>query len=193
MNKERLSDLELVRQYQQGQDASFNVLLERYKRPVYSTIYFIVNNREVAEDLFQETFIKASRYLKENQYLEMGKVSGWFISIARNYAIDYYRKSRRQPQFYETHDNDIMHHRNMIQSSLPVTQMEQKELSRTIRQLILLLPEEQREVLILRHYADMSFKDIAKSMNSNLSTTLGRMRYALINLRKMIEANKVEV
>jgi RNA polymerase sigma factor (sigma-70 family) len=193
MNKERLSDFDLVRSYQQGHDASFAVLVERYKRPVYSTIFFIVNNKEVAEDIFQETFIKASRYLREQNYMEMGKVSGWLISIARNYAIDYYRKNRRQPQFFEAQDNDAMIHKNLMQSAMPVAAIEQKELARTVRQLIRLLPEEQREVLILRHYADMSFKDIAASMNSNLSTTLGRMRYALINLRKMIVENKVEV
>ena len=101
MNNLCLSDTELVRLYQQGQDAPFNVLIERYKRPVFSAIYFVVNNKEVAEDLFQETFIKASTHLKSSNYKEMGKVSGWLISIGRNLALDYYRLNRRRTTFYE--------------------------------------------------------------------------------------------
>ena len=191
MNFLCLSDTELVRLYQQGHDASFNVLIERYKRAVFSAIYYVVNNREVAEDLFQETFIKASSHLKSPNFKEMGKVSGWLVSIGRNMALDYYRLSRRRASLYELKENDQVQHYDS--SALISNQMEQKEMSKTIRQLILLLPEEQREVLILRHYADMSFNDIAKSMNSNLNTTLGRMRYAIINMRKMMEKNKVEV
>lgn len=193
MNNLCLSDTELVRLYQQGQDAPFNVLIERYKRPVFSAIYFVVNNKEVAEDIFQETFIKASSYLKSSNYKEMGKVSGWLISIGRNLALDYYRLNRRRTPFYELKDGDYMHLNNFDTQDLASSRMEQKETAKTIRQFILLLPEEQREVLILRHYADMSFNDIAKTMNSNLNTTLGRMRYAIINMRKMIEKTKVEV
>jgi RNA polymerase sigma-70 factor (ECF subfamily) len=179
--------------YQQGQDAPFNVLIERYKRSVFSAIYYVVNNKEVAEDLFQETFIKASSQLRSPNYKEMGKVSGWLISIGRNLALDYYRLNRRRASFYELKDNDYSQSSHHDNSTLISTQMEQRETSKTIRQFILLLPEEQREVLILRHYADMSFNDIAKTMNSNLNTTLGRMRYAIINMRKMIERTKVEV
>ncbi|MCX6190204.1 MAG: sigma-70 family RNA polymerase sigma factor [Bacteroidetes bacterium] len=193
MNNLCLSDTELVRLYQQGQDAPFNLLIERYKRSVYSTIYYVVNNKEVAEDIFQETFIKASSYLKSTNYKEMGKVSGWLVSIGRNLALDYYRLNRRRAPFYELQDSEHKQLSIRDLSSLASTQMEQKETAKTIRQFILLLPEEQREVLILRHYADMSFNDIAKTMNSNLNTTLGRMRYALINMRKMIERSKVEV
>ena len=193
MNFLCLSDTELVRMYQQGHDAPFNVLIERYKRSVFSSIYFVVNNKEVAEDIFQETFIKASNHLRSSNYKEMGKVSGWLVSIGRNLALDYYRLNRRRNSFYELKDNDYTQLQNHDTSSLISNQMEQKETAQTIRQFILLLPEEQREVLILRHYADMSFNDIAKTMNSNLNTTLGRMRYAIINMRKMIEKSKVEV
>ena len=193
MNMLCLSDIELVRLYQQGQNAPFNVLIERYKRPVFTAIYFVVNNKEVAEDIFQETFIKASSYLRSPNYKEMGKVSGWLISIGRNLALDYYRLNRRRTSFYELKENSYMQLSTKDTSTLISTQLEQKETAKTIRQFILLLPEEQREVLILRHYADMSFGDIAKVMNCNLNTTLGRMRYAIINIRKMIERTKVEV
>ncbi len=193
MNILCLSDTELVRMYQQGQDAPFSVLIERYKRSVFSAIYFVVNNKEIAEDIFQETFIKASCHLKSANYKEMGKVSGWLVSIGRNLALDYYRLNRRRPAMYQLQDGDYGHLSNHDTSSLASTKLEQKETAKTIRQFILLLPEEQREVLILRHYADMSFNEIAKTMNSNLNTTLGRMRYAIINMRKMIERTKMEV
>lgn len=181
-----ISDQELITHYLSGNEACFESLVKRHKRKVYTTIYLIVNDRYIAEDLFQETFIKVVQKIKNEHYNEEGKFLPWILRIARNLAIDYFRKTKRTPTITtENGDEDIFKYvengEHTREDSMIRTQSE-----RAIRDLIHRLPEEQKEVLVLRHYSDLSFKEIADLTNVSINTALGRMRYALNNMRKMI-------
>ena len=184
-----LDDHELVREFIGGNDQAFATLLERHKAKIFTTIYLIVKDREVAEDLFQDVMIKVVKIIRTGKYNEEGKFVPWVARIGRNLAIDYFRKGQRNPIQRENEKYDIF-------NFIPRTDdnAEQKiikdENARYVRALVQQLPDKQREVLIMRHYGEMSFKDIAKLTNVSINTALGRMRYALINLRKMQEEDK---
>lgn len=181
----QVSDKELLHAYIHGDEASLEALITKHKRKVFTSIYLIVNDRFVAEDLFQETFIKVVQTLRSGRYKEEDKFIPWVMRIARNMAIDHFRKSRRNVMISGEDGEDILG-RIEINEKNREEQLMLNQTQQTVRQLIALLPEEQRTVLILRQYAELSFKEIADITHVSINTALGRMRYALNNLRKMI-------
>lgn len=185
MNNFEMSDSRLVSQYVNGNEEAFAELLERHQQRVYTTIYLIVKERTVAEDLMQETFIRVIKTLKSGRYNESGKFLPWVLRIAHNLAVDRYRKKKRFPEIVLHDGSPVFNTMEFASEPYEVAQM-RKDVSSQLRQLIQELPEKQREVLVMRHYMGMSFKEIAKSVDIPVNTALGRMRYALINLRKLI-------
>jgi len=190
VSKELVLDSTLVSQYIQGKESSLEILIKRHQQRLYRFIYSKVQDKDVTEDVFQDTFIKVIRTLKKGSYNEEGKFLPWVMRIAHNLVIDYFRKSKRMPSFKNSDDFDIF---SIIgDSSLNVEKkMIQEQIYSDVRELVYELPEEQKEVLIMRMYRDMSFKEISENTGVSINTALGRMRYALINLRKLIEKHKI--
>ncbi len=185
MEKVRVNESELVSAYIRGDESAFETLVARYKSKIYTTIYLVVKDQEVAEDLMQDTFIKAIRTLRNGKYNEEGKFLPWILRIAHNLAIDYFRRARRYPSVVFEDGSNVFNSLSFSESSVETRQIK-KESHEHLRSLIKQLPEQQREVLIMRHYEDMSFQEIADATGVSINTALGRMRYALINLRKMM-------
>ena len=183
MIDKRCGDSELLALYQQGNEEAFEVLLHRHKSRIYTAIYLIVKDRYRAEDLLQETFIKAVTTIKSGRYNEEGKFLPWLSRIAHNMAIDSYRKARRYPEIVLEDNSRLFNSMDFAEDSAESLQIAQETQTR-LRDFIKELPEEQRQVLIMRHYMDMSFQEIADKTSVSINTALGRMRYALINLRK---------
>ncbi|CAN5179183.1 sigma-70 family RNA polymerase sigma factor [soil metagenome] len=179
----RSSDSQLVSLYQQGNEEAFTVLLHRHKSRIYTAIYFIVKDRYKAEDLLQETFIKAVNTIKGGRYNEEGKFLPWLSRIAHNLAIDAFRRNRRYPEIVLEDGSGVFNSMEFAEDSAEQKQITQDTQTR-LRDFIKELPAEQKQVLIMRHYMDMSFQDIADKTGVSINTALGRMRYALINLRK---------
>jgi len=178
-------DQQLVREYLAGNEAAFAELMNRHQNRIFTTVFFIVKDREMAEDIFQEAMIKIVRLINAGKYDEKGKFVSWAVRIARNLAIDYYRKGKRSPQMIRENDEyDIFNGIGKVEENIE-EQIIKEENARYVRELIKQIPEKQREVLIMRHYGGMSFKEIADVQGVNINTALGRMRYALINLRKI--------
>jgi RNA polymerase sigma-70 factor (ECF subfamily) len=177
-------DKDLIKGFLAGNDQCFDELLGRYKAKVFTTIYLIVKDRSVAEDLFQDVMIKVVRMIRSGKYNEEGKFLPWVIRIARNLAIDHFRKAQRNPVQRESEEYDIF---NVVQRAEESSedQIISQENARYVRKLIQQLPEKQREVLIMRSYAELSFKEIAAITDVSINTALGRMRYALLNLKKL--------
>ena len=190
VSKELVLDSTLVSQYIQGKESSLEILIKRHQQRLYRFIYSKVQDKDVTEDVFQDTFIKVIRTLKKGNYNEEGKFLPWVMRIAHNLVIDYFRKSKRMPSFKNSDDFDIFS--ILGDGSLNVEKkMIQEQIYSDVRELVYELPEEQKEVLIMRMYRDMSFKEISENTGVSISTALGRMRYALINLRKLIEKHKI--
>ncbi len=185
MEKVRINESELVSAYIQGDDAAFDTLVERYKSKIYTTIYLVVKDQYVAEDLMQDTFIKAIKTLRNGKYNEEGKFLPWILRIGHNLAIDYFRRAKRYPKVVFEDGSNVFNTLNFSENSVETKQIK-KESHEHLRGLIKQLPDQQREVLIMRHYEDMSFQEIADATGVSINTALGRMRYALINLRKMM-------
>lgn len=185
MGKIQVSDSELVSLYIRGHEKAFETLVNRYKSKVYTTIYLIVKDQYIAEDLSQDTFIKAVETLKSGKYNEEGKFLPWVIRIAHNLAIDYFRREKRYPNIVFEDGSHVFNSLDFAADSIESLTI-RKETHEYLRELIKRLPEQQREVLIMRHYEDMSFQEIADATGVSINTALGRMRYALINLRKMM-------
>ncbi len=186
MQSLKISDQSLVKQYVQGNEACLEMLITRHKERIYTTILLIVKDSYIAEDLFQETFIKIIRNLKRGKYNEEGKFLPWAIRIARNMAIDYFRKMKRMPTITGSDGEDVFRKIKLAVDNKE-EQIIRTEKEDMVRAVIDKLPPEQRQVLILRHYGDLSFKEIAEMTNVSINTALGRMRYALNNMRKMME------
>ncbi len=186
----KITDEQLVRQFITGKREALELLMRRHKNRVFGTIYLFVRDRYVAEDLFQETFIKAFMTLRSGSYQEEGKFLPWLMRIAYNLCIDYYRKVRRTPPVVTSEGFDVF---EILDMGVPTPEKEliRKQSHQKIRALIERLPPEQREVVILRQWANLSFKEIALLTGVSINTALGRMRYALINLRKMQKALKL--
>lgn len=187
MKKQSISDEQLVKNYISGNDACMEMLIKRYKSKVYTAIYLVVQDSYMAEDIFQETFIRVIRTLKSGKYQEAGKFLPWIMRISRNLAIDYYRKIRKMPLVVNSEGEDILTNLRFHEPNSEDTYIS-NERDHVMRRLIKELPDEQKEVLILRHYGDLSFKEIADLTQVSINTALGRMRYALINLKKLIDA-----
>ncbi|MFT4735289.1 MAG: RNA polymerase sigma factor (sigma-70 family) [Algoriphagus sp.] len=185
MEKVRKNESELVSAYIQGNDAAFDTLVERYKSKIYTTIYLVVKDQYVAEDLMQDTFIKAIKTLRKGKYNEEGKFLPWILRIGHNLAIDYFRRAKRYPKVVFEDGSNVFNTLNFSEDSIETVQIK-KESHEHLRGLIKQLPDQQREVLIMRHYEDMSFQEIADATGVSINTALGRMRYALINLRKLM-------
>ena len=182
---DHVSDIDLIRSFQEGDANSFEVLVNRYKDRIYSSILFFVKDTYLAEDLFQDVFIKIIDTLKNRRYTEEGKFLPWALRISHNFCIDHFRKVKRTPTIKTSDDQDIF---EVIKFSDHAAdyKMTRSQTHKNIQDLVDLLPEEQREIIVLRHYANLSFKEIAQMTNCSINTALGRMRYGLINLRKMM-------
>ncbi|MDA9025951.1 sigma-70 family RNA polymerase sigma factor [Flavobacteriaceae bacterium] len=190
MNSKSLSDAILVSQYINGDEPSLSILINRHQQRLYSFIYSKVYDRDVTEDVFQDTFIKVIKTLKLGKYNEEGKFLPWVMRIAHNLVIDYFRKNKRMPKFNNSKDFDIFS--VLSDSALNAEdKLVRSQIHNDIRNLVEELPEDQRTVLKMRMYNDMSFKEISENTSVSINTALGRMRYALINLRKLIEENNV--
>jgi RNA polymerase sigma-70 factor (ECF subfamily) len=190
MNMSVLDDNELITRYVDGDESALKVLIMRHQRRLFSYIMASVKNRELAEDIFQETFIKVVNTLRSGNYKEEGKFLQWIMRIANNLKIDHFRRTQRMPIYENDGSYDIF---DMVQDcDLSVEQkMITGQIHEDISRLVKYLPEEQREVLEMRIYHDISFKEIAEKTNVSINTALGRMRYALINMRRMIKENNV--
>lgn len=185
MEKVQVNESELVSAYINGDESAFETLVRRYKNKIFTTIYLVVKDQDVAEDLLQDTFIKAIKTLRNGKYNEEGKFLPWILRIGHNLAIDYFRRAKRYPSVVFEDGSNVFNSLNFAEGSIE-TQQIKKESHEHLRTLIKQLPEQQREVLIMRHYEDMSFQEIADATGVSINTALGRMRYALINLRKMM-------
>jgi RNA polymerase sigma factor (sigma-70 family) len=185
-----LNDQELIHLYLNGDIKAFTALMERHKSKIYSCIFLLVKDKYLAEDFFQETFIKILDKLHKGEYAESGKFLPWAMMIARNLCIDYFRKIKRTPGIVSADGHQIF---NFVHGN-ETTAEEKRVKSDTyseINKLLEELPEEQREVVIMRHYAELSFKEIAAITSCSVNTALGRMRYGLINLRKMMVEKQI--
>ena len=183
MNTIQLNDSELVSLYIAGNENAFELLVKRHKNKVFTTILLIVKDTYTAEDLLQDTFIKAIHTMKSGRYNEEGKFSSWICRIAHNLAIDFFRKEKRNPTIEMEDGSNVFNTLAFAEESIESLQIKE-DTHKRLRELIQQLPEAQKEVLIMRHYADMSFQEIAETTGVSINTALGRMRYALINLRK---------
>ncbi len=186
MKSSNLKDHELVTNFVAGDKSAIEVLINRHKNRVYTYIMLIVKNQEVAEDIFQDTFIKVVKSLELGKYQEKGIFQSWVVRIAHNLIIDFFRKEKHMQMTSSDGDSNILNSPKLSEDNVE-DQMIRTQTECDVRKLIEELPEEQREVVLLRHYGDLSFKEIAEITNVSINTALGRMRYALINLRKLIE------
>jgi len=185
-----IPDAVLVKDYIGGDENALAVLIKRHQSKIYGFIYSKVSDRDIADDIFQDTFIKVIKTLKLNSYNEEGKFLPWVMRISHNLIVDHFRKNKKMPMYRETEEFSIF---SIMTDSSPnvenriITEQVENDLQRIINE----LPEDQREVLQMRIYQNLSFKEIADMTGVSINTALGRMRYALMNLRKVIEKNKI--
>lgn len=184
------TDEQLVRSFINGDADAISQLIHRYKEKVFTTIKVLIKDRYTAEDIFQELFIKVIDTLQKDKYNEEGKFSGWLMRITHNLCMDHFRKMRSRPVITTSDDRDIFNTLHFAAAAADHT-ITKQQTQTILRKMIDHLPQEQRDVIILRHYADMSFKDIAKHLKCSINTALGRMRYGLINLRKMMNEKEL--
>ncbi|WP_299104211.1 sigma-70 family RNA polymerase sigma factor [uncultured Tenacibaculum sp.] len=188
--KDFVSDSALVKDYINGREIAIEILIKRHQNRLYSFIYSKIQDRDTTEDIFQDTFIKVIRTLKRGNYNEEGKFLPWVMRISHNLIIDYFRKNNRMPTFNNTDEFDIFS--VLSDGSLNAeSKIIKEQILQDVKELIEELPEEQKEVLVMRMYNDMSFNEISENTGVSINTALGRMRYALINLRKIVEKNKI--
>ena len=190
MQVTQLNDKELILSYLDGNEKAFEELLSRHKQRIYTSIYLFVKDQAQAEDIFQDVFIKIVDTLRKGKYNHEGKFLQWALRISYNMCVDNFRRSKRRPTVSPTDTFDIFDVLENQEDNVEETMMKSQTHER-IRKLVDALPPEQREVVILRHYADMSFKEISLLTRVSINTALGRMRYALINIRRMMEEKQV--
>lgn len=184
-----MTDEELVVSYSRGNNDAFDVLLSRHKQSLYNYILFAVRNSGVAEDIFQDTFIKAIVTIKQGKYTETGKFKAWITRIAHNLMIDYFRKEKNENTISnDACEFDLLNNQGLCENTIE-TEMVKTQILEDVKKLVCLLPEPQREVLEMRYYKDLSFKEIADKTGVSINTALGRMRYAILNMRKMADDN----
>jgi len=184
MSVQQLNDKDLILNYLQGDQKAFEVLLNRHRNKIYTSIYLFVKDSDLAEDIFQDVFIKIIDTLRKGKYNHEGKFLQWAMRISYNMCVDHFRRSKRRTKVSASETFDIFDVLETHEDTMETTIIK-SELHTRVRGLVDQLPPEQREVVILRHYADMSFKEISKLTRVSINTALGRMRYALINMRKM--------
>ena len=191
MKLQQFSDQDLVKLYIDGQESVLEELLRRHKSKIYTSIYLLVKDQYLAEDIFQDAFIKVINTLRSGRYNEEGKFLPWVMRIAHNLVIDYFRKEKRNPTITSADgETDILNLIQVYEESAEERMLREQSYT-DLRTTIQLLPDEQKEVLIMRHYAGLSFKDIADLTDVSINTALGRMRYALSNLRKMMNIKEL--
>ena len=188
-----LTDEQLVEKFSQGQNRAFDVLLSRHQKRLFNYIFFIVKNNDLADDIFQDTFIKAIATIKNGRYNETGKFYGWLTRIAHNLIIDFYRQEKNQRKVLSDDcEYDFFNSQDYAENSVE-EEWVIKQTYAKIKQLVEILPESQREVVLMRFYRDMSFKEIAEATDVSINTALGRMRYAILNLRKLADEQNLLV
>ncbi len=191
MNAQQMTDVELVQRYVSGHEPSLEVLINRHKTKVFNYIYHTVKNQELAEDIFQDTFIKVVKSLKQNKYQDNGKLLSWIMRIAHNLIIDHFRKEKQLKRVQaDGKDLDIMNFKLLTEGNVEDAMVD-IQIKQDIRKMVDVLPEDQKEVVVLRHFVGLSFKEIADMTGVSINTALGRMRYALINMRKMIDEKEI--
>ena len=184
------TDQQLVHLYQEGNPHALSVLVNRYKDKIYGSIYLLLKDKYLAEDMFQEVFVRVIDTLRSGRYTDEGKFLPWAMRIAHNLCVDHFRKIKRSPAIKTSDNNDIFEVINFSAPDAAHNLMRSQSHDR-VRKMLDLLPEDQREVIILRHYADLSFKEIAELTQCSINTALGRMRYGLINMRKMMVEKQI--
>jgi len=188
-----MTDDELVVLYAQGNNSAFDSLLNRYKSSVHSYIYYIVRDRDLTEDIFQETFVKVIVTIKQGRYTENGKFKAWIMRIAHNLIIDNFRQERNENSISNDEVNvDLFNDIRLCDKTIE-EEMVQEQVFADVKKMIKHLPDNQREVLEMRYYQEMSFKEIADLTGVSINTALGRMRYAILNMRRMAEENRIEL
>ena len=187
----RLADEKLVAAYASGNNEAFDTLLRRHENRVFNYIFNIVKNKDVADDIFQETFVKAISTIKQGRYTDSGKFSAWITRIAHNLIIDFFRQAKSENTIStDQEDADVLNRRDLcegnIEDAIVSTQIDED-----LRRIVMALPDPQREVLVMRFYRNMSFKEIAEATSVSINTALGRMRYAIINMRRIAAENNI--
>ncbi len=186
-----MTDEELVVSYAEGNDCAFEVLLSRHKQPLFSYILYMVRNRDLADDIFQDTFIKAIFTIKQGRYTENGKFRAWITRIAHNLIVDYFRQERIENTVSnDEYDFDLFNNFRLCGDNIEAA-MVKAQVFDDVRRLVEYLPDTQREVLNMRYYQELSFKEIADKTGVSINTALGRMRYAILNMRKMADDNRI--
>jgi len=192
MNK-MISDYELIQRFIKGEQSCIEHLIQRHKNKVYSYISLYIRDQALAEDLFQDTFMKVIQSVKAGKYYDNGKFLSWVMRIAHNLIIDHFRRVKQMNTVSnDDYESDIFNSRKLSDATVE-DDMIKRQILKDVRKMISLLPEDQREVVILRHYAGLSFKEIAEITDVSINTALGRMRYALINMRKLMEEKKISL
>lgn len=189
----QLEDQELVCLYKNGNNEAFEILLLRYKSKVYTYIYLIIRNKELAEDIFQDTFIKAIATIQQGRYIESGKFLAWINRIAHNLIIDHFRREKNENTFStDGLEYDFVNNSKLSEMSMEDS-LSNEQVLRDVVHLIKFLPKSQQEVVRMRFFEDLSFKEIADKTDVSINTALGRMRYALLNMRKIASENNVQL
>jgi RNA polymerase sigma factor (sigma-70 family) len=186
----QLSDQQLIHLYLDGDSEAISSLVTRYKDKIYTSIYLLVKDKYLAEDIFQDAFIKVIDTINGGRYKDEGKFLPWVMRIAHNLCVDHFRKVKRSPSIKTSDDRDIFEVLNFSEAGADEKMMQSQSYER-VRKMLDMLPEDQKEVIVMRHYADLSFKEIAKLTDCSINTALGRMRYGLINLRKMMVERQI--
>lgn len=190
MSMSRLEDRELVKLYLDGTESALAELLQRYQSKVFTHIILLVKDREIAEDIFQDTFIKVIHTLRSGRYNEEGKFLPWVTRIAHNLSIDHFRRAKKMPMSRSDDEYDVFASVSMNDDTIE-DKIVEEQIHSDVKKLIDLLPAEQREVVMMRHYQGMSFKEIAEATDVSINTALGRMRYAVLNMRKIVEEKNI--
>lgn len=193
MNVQVMSDQVLLNRYLSGNRSAMSQLIERHSRRVKDYIRMMVKEDEIAEDIFQDTFIKVVRHIDEGRYTENGRFLSWVLRIAHNQVIDHFRSKKQSRELNEREAGYDLFGTLRLEEGSPEEQIESRQAASEVRQLIELLPAEQREVVKLRYYDNLSFREIAEQTEVSINTALGRMRYALINLRRMIKEKNLSL
>lgn len=192
-NLKKRSDEELVAQFMSGQNEAFDVLLQRHQERLYAYISYIVKNQDVADDIFQETFVKAIVKMRQGRYREDGKFYAWLTCIAHNLLIDFFRDERNLAYVYDDEENNIFRNCSDLSDTYRESELNNNQVLKDVRSLMDHLPENQREVVFMRFYQDLSFKEIAEITGVSINTALGRMRYGIMNMRRMAEENHISL
>ena len=188
----QVTDNQLVAAFQQGNNNALEVLITRHKDKIFTSILILTKDKYMAEDLFQDVFIKIIDTLRSKKYNEEGKFLPWALRVSHNLVVDHFRKVNRKPTIITSDKQDIFEMINVVEEGVDRTMIRTQSQER-MRKVVDMLPEEQREVIVLRHFADLSFKEIAEITNCSINTALGRMRYGLMNLRKLMTEKQIAI